>query len=61
MVTTKKIPIEYMHPQEITDSKEVIGNFLRVPVTEGQSFYKEHLLKPGNQGQQHIVPEGKRL
>ena len=62
MVTTKKIPIEYMHPQEITDSKEVIGNFLRVPVTEGQSFYKEHLLKPGEtkDGLAYIVPEGKR-
>ena len=62
MVTTKKIPIEYMHPQEITDSKEIIGNFLRVPVTEGQSFYKEHLLKPGEtkDGLAYIVPEGKR-
>ena len=32
-----------------------------VPVTEGQSFYKEHLLKPGKPGRRaYIVPEGKR-
>lgn len=62
MVSTKKIPKEYMHPQEITDSKQVVGNFLRVPITEGQSFYKEHLLKPGEtkDGLAFIVPKGKR-
>ena len=38
-----------MHPQEITDSKEVIGNFLRVPVTEDRAL-QGAFISQGNQG-----------
>ena len=46
-----------MHPQEITDSKEVISNFLRVPVTEGQSL--QVFIVPETKDGSYIVPEGK--
>ena len=62
MVTTKKIPTQYVHAQEVTATKEVVGKIARVDLTQGQSIYRDHLLEQGDgrDGLAFKVPPGKR-
>lgn len=62
MVTLKKIPLQYMHPQETTNKNDIVDKILLVPVTAGESILKNQVLdkKDSKEGLAYMIPKGKR-
>ena len=62
MLTYKKIPLEYKHPNEITKLEDAVNKILLVPVTAGESIMSNQVLGPEErkEGLAYIVPKGKR-
>jgi len=62
MLTLKKIPVEYQHPQEILNIEDVVNKILLVPVTAGESIMANQILGPDDkkEGLSYIIPNGKR-
>jgi pilus assembly protein CpaB len=62
MLTFKKIPKEYQHPNEIINPEDVVNKILLVPVTAGESIMSNQVLGPEErkEGLAYIVPNGKR-
>lgn len=62
MLSTKKIPVQYKHSRELTDTKDAIGKVALVPINAGQSIHGNHIIRPGesNEGLAYKIPEGKR-
>ncbi|KJS21770.1 MAG: hypothetical protein VR72_08935 [Clostridiaceae bacterium BRH_c20a] len=62
MVGMKKIPSQYMHPQEFTDKDQVVGKIALAPIVVGEGFMKNRLLEQGDkkEGLAYLIPKGKR-
>ncbi|KJS87429.1 MAG: hypothetical protein JM58_04260 [Peptococcaceae bacterium BICA1-8] len=62
MLSMKKIPTKYMHPQEFTDKTELVGKIVLVPVAAGASVMENQLIDQGDkkEGLSYLIPKGKR-
>ncbi|MFZ5942657.1 MAG: Flp pilus assembly protein CpaB [Bacillota bacterium] len=62
MVGPKKIPSQYMHPEEFIDKTQIVGKIVLVPITAGESIMRNQLIEQGEkkEGLAYLIPKGKR-
>lgn len=62
MLELKRVPVDFIHPQDIQKKEEVIGNVTLVPVVEGEDILRSKIAQKNESknGLAYIVPVGKR-
>lgn len=62
MLTLKKVPLEYLHPQAIQKKEEAIGTITVMPLVQGEYILQSKIAKRNEvkNGLAYVVPSGKR-